>query len=177
MKLRIFLIIFLISIFFNSKSISDIKKSNWTKVLEDKIGIVSVDLGTIIKKNDIYYVDWIQNYNKPITTPNSKKALAFWRNSKIKCGKNFTDPNLMKNSYVEYYDQKMRMDGINMINKGKVVDKFLKKGDGGKWYTFDENNNYKSVGYYLTNKVCSEFLTPEKMEIIEKLLKSKNLKK
>ena len=74
MKFRFFLIIFFISIFFNSKSISDIKKSNWTKVLEDKIGIVSVDLGTIIKKNDIYYVDWIQNYNKPITTPNSKKA-------------------------------------------------------------------------------------------------------
>ena len=83
----------------------------------------------------------------------------------------------MKNSYVEYYDQKMRMNGINMINKGKGLDKFLKKGDGGKWYKFDKNNNYKSVGYYLTNKVCSEFLTDKKMEIIEKIIIFKNLKK
>lgn len=175
MKLRFFLIIFLVSIFLNSKSISDIKKSKWTIVGEDKVGIVSVDLGTIVKKNDIYYVDWIQNYNKPITTPNSKKAWSFWRNDKIKCGKTLGDSNQMKSSYVEYYDQRMRMDGINMINKGNIVDKFIKKDDDGKWNLFDKKNNYKSVGYFLTEKVCSQFqeLSPEMKEMLEKFYKNK----
>ncbi|MDC3054136.1 hypothetical protein OA074_00865 [bacterium] len=177
MNLRFFLIIFLISVFFNSKSISNVKKSKWTRVGEDTLIsnqgaiIVSVDLGTIVKKNDVYIIDWVENHNKPFTTPNSEKALSFWGKGKIKCGKNFTDFNEMKTSYIEYYDQRMQMDGINMINKGKIVDKF--QNQKGKWYKFDENNNYNSVGYYLTSEVCIQHITPEKIERIEGLLKSR----
>ena len=127
------------------------KEFNWEKVVTVEGDDYYIDHNTVIKKDDIYYVNVSVNYNKnsPLVTKKGK-ALSAWYNYKVRC-----NPHQYMISIAEHYKEHMK--GKKLTGYGEIVDAYWNRGDNLK-----NIENKKSLVFLIVDTYCNKINSTER---------------